>query len=239
MIITYHNCSYYTHRWLATMNYLAHHWRIGKLEDWPSWPSWWEGLGPFPRGVASIDGWRRSVGHCPALAAVALTFQRAAQKPKGAFWVRQLKQFPEILRLGFFQKSGGYGEPQRFSWIRTCFSRWHHLLLQTHFGTQKGNRATICCIASGETVRPQPKTGRPQFRTPGCVLFERVAYGDRRPQAKGPSDSSDSGFIWDSGMFGSLRACNMLHASLNSSHSSLLAGRPDIFSLLKFRLGIG
>jgi hypothetical protein len=43
------------------------------------------GLTPvFPRGVASIDGWRRSVGHCPALAAVALTFQRAAARP-GAF----------------------------------------------------------------------------------------------------------------------------------------------------------
>jgi len=59
---------------------IGNHELLGSLAHWEI-----GGLTPvFPRGVASIDGWRRSVGHCPALAAVALTFQRAAARP-GAF----------------------------------------------------------------------------------------------------------------------------------------------------------
>ena len=237
MIIT--TAIIHKHRWLATMNYLLiigslGNWRVDPVDpvdgrDWDQSPEVWRVL--MAGGALLVTALLLPLWRLPS------NEQRKSQRVLSEWG--NLSSSLRFYGLVSSKNLGDMGSLRDFHKFGLEKTRWHHLLLQAHFGTQKGNRATICCIASGETVRPQPKTGRPQFRTPGCVLFERVAYGDRRPQAKGPSDSSDSGFIWDSGMFGSLRACNMLHASLNSSHASLLAGRPDIFFLLNFRLGIG
>ena len=40
----------------------------------------YSGTSGTPRGVANVDGWRRSVGDRPAVAVVAPTFQRAAAR---------------------------------------------------------------------------------------------------------------------------------------------------------------
>ena len=223
------------------MNYLAH-WLIGKLEDWHQ---------------CSPEVWRvLMAGGALLVTALLLPLWRLPSNEQ-----RHARVLSEWGNLQFwdstawFPKIWGIWGPQRFS-IRTCiissphiprpyppyppYKGGHHVLLQT-LGKQSTHAAS-----PPEIRRPPTKTGRPQLNdsTESCLKEWRVT-GDGRPQAKGPSDSSDSSDLfwsWDSGMFGSLRACNMLHASLNSSHSldsSLLAGRPDNFFLLKFRLGIG
>ena len=139
---------------------IGNHELLGSLAHWEI-----GGLTPvFPRGVASIDGWRRSVGHCPALAAVALTFQRAAARP-GAFWVRQLA-VPRFYGL-VSKKSGGYGEPQRFS-IRTCIISGPHIPHIPH-------------IKVGITCFSKVTLGKPSNRAPMLHRLWRPGGRQRRP----------------------------------------------------------
>lgn len=124
------------------MNYLAH-WLIVKLEDWHQ---------------CSPEVWRvLMAGGALLVTALLLPLWRLPSNEQ-----RHARVLSEWGNLQFrdstawFPKIWGIWGPEIFmnSEYKGGFSRWHHLLLQTHFGKtgkpKKANRATICCIASGD-----------------------------------------------------------------------------------------